>query len=227
MKEISEVLHRVPLFEKLGEDELYSIQGIGKTKSFHKDQVVFLEGDSYTGFYVVLDGSVKVFKLDADGNETILHLLHPYKSFAETPIFSDSDVYPACAQTTENSTLLCIPKSDFRRLMEGSSTLAIKISEAFAGRLMELNKKFGQLTVNVQARLARYIINEVGSDAAVQRSEPVLKLKLSKKDLASQLGIAAETLSRCLRKLKDEKIIRESSGRIFVISMKRLRELAR
>ncbi len=226
MKQTGEFLHHVPLFDKLSDHELSMIRGIGRVREVEKDRVVFLEGDPFAGFYIVLQGLIKIYKLSSEGNETILHILNQYRSFAEAPMFTNSNVYPACAQAIEDSTLFHIPKVEFRRLMEDNSSLAIKISETFAVRLMELNKKFGQLSLGVEGKLARYILAEIDSNSAVKKTDPFFVLTISKKDLAAQLSIAVETLSRTLRKLKDQKIIRESSKRIFVLDMKRLRELS-
>lgn len=219
-------LRAVPIFAKLDEEELLLVDKIGVIKHFPNDRLIFLEGDAFTGFYVILMGAVKIYKLSSDGTETVLHILGPYKSFAETPLFTNSDIYPACAQTIDDSALFYIPRLQFKRLMEESSSLALKISEAFAVRLMELNKKFGQLSVNVEGRLARYIVNEINLNGTIKKPEPVFTLVISKKDLAAQLGIAVETLSRNLRKLKDDKVIRESSKKIFVLDLKRLQTLA-
>ncbi|MCL5267004.1 MAG: Crp/Fnr family transcriptional regulator [Bacteroidetes bacterium] len=226
MRESTEFLQQVPLFQRLSENELSLIRGLGGLKKYSKDQIIFLEGDPFTGFYVVMSGTVKVYKLSAEGDETVLHILKPCKSFAETPLFTDSSHYPACAQAIEDSMLFHIPKVEFRRLMEENSSVAIKISEAFASRLMELNKKFGQLLASAEGKLARYMMNEVIANGSINKPEPSFVLGISKKDLAAQLGIAVETLSRNLRKMKDDRLIRESSKRIFVTDLKRMRDMA-
>ncbi len=226
MTQPADFLRQVPLFEKLSDAELALIRGLGGPKRYLKDQVIFLEGDQFTGFYIVTSGSVKVYKLSSDGAETLLHVLKPYSSFAETPLFANTDSYPACAQAIEDSTLFHIPKAGFRRLMEEHSSVAIKLSEAFASRLMELNRKIGQMTASVEGKLARYILNEIAANGTIRTPEPSFVLGTSKKELAGQLGIAVETLSRNLRKMKDDRLIRESSKRIFVVDLKRLRETA-
>ncbi len=227
MREPTGTLREVPLFTKLDEEELGILDGIGVVKKFRKDRVIFLEGDAFVGFYVVLSGSVKVYKLSADGDETVLHVLQPYRSFAEAPVLTGEGVYPACAQALEESSLFYVPAAEFRKLMEKSPSIAMKISEAFAVRLMELNKKFEQLSASVESRLARYIIGEISANGSVKNPEPFFTLTISKKDLAAHLGIAVETLSRTLRKLKDRKIIREGSKKIFVLDLKLLRGLSR
>lgn len=226
MRASTEFLRQVPLFERLSASELGLIRGLGGLKHYAKDRIIFLEGDPFTGFYVVMSGTVKVYKLSDEGDETVLHILKPYKSFAETPLFTELNNYPACAQAVEDSTLFHIPKAEFRRLMEQNSSVAIKISEAFASRLMELNRKFGQLSASAEGKLARYMMNEVIANGSINKPEPSFVLAISKKDLAAQLGIAVETLSRNLRKMKDDRLIRESSKRIFVTDLKRMRDMA-
>lgn len=227
MSYLTESLDKVPLFEKLSDTEREKIRAIGGASNVPKDRVIFLEGEAFHGFYIVLQGTVKVYKLSSDGSETLLHILKPYKSFAETPIFSGTDVYPACAQSVEDSVLFHVPKVEFKQLLEESPGLAMKLSEALAARLVELNQKLGQLTVDVGTRLARFILGEVTSNGSIEKREPVFTLASSKKDLAAQLGIAVETLSRALRNLKDHEIIRESSKKIFVTDVRRLRELSK
>lgn len=226
MRETHEFLRQVPLFEKLTEGEVRLIRGLGGMKNYSKDQIIFLEGDPFTGFYVVLSGTVKVYKLSAEGDEKVLHVLKPYKSFAETPLFTDSGSYPACAQAVEEATLFYIPRAEFRKLMAENPSLTVKLSEAFASRLMELNRMFGQMSASAEGKLARYFLNEITSNGTIRKPEPSFVLGVSKKDLAAQLGIAVETLSRNLRKMKDDKLIRESSRRIFVTDLRRLREMA-
>ncbi len=227
MREPIEFLDRVPLFEKLNEAERGKVRSIGAARDFPKDRVIFLEGDPFHGFYVVLRGTVKVYKLSADGSETLLHVLKPYQSFAEIPIFTGTDVYPACAQTAEDSVLFHVPKAGFKKILNESPGLAMKLTEALATRLVELNRKFGQLAVGVETRLARFMLGEIESNGSIGKPEPVFTLTTSKKDLAAQLGIAVETLSRTLRKLKDQKVIRESAKKIFVTDLRRLQELSK
>ena len=226
MKGTEELIKNAPLFEKLTKEELSLVAGIGHSKTYVKEEVIFLEGEAFAVFSIVLEGEVKVYKLGADGNETLLHLLRPYKSFAETPLFTSSDVYPACAETTVDSILYYVPKVEFKRVMEESSSLTLKITEAFASRLMELNRKFGQFSVNVEKRLARYIMNEVDLNGSLKSRRPAFVLSMAKKELAGQLGIAVETLSRNLRKLKDNKIVREEGDQIIVIDPVQLRKLS-
>ena len=57
----------------------------------------FSEGDEGVGFYIILSGKVKIFKLSADGKEQILHILEDQEPFGEAAVFAGEN-YPAFAQ---------------------------------------------------------------------------------------------------------------------------------
>ena len=59
--------------------------------------IIFLDGDDGNGFYVVLEGKVKVSKLSAEGKEQILHIFGPGEPFGEVPVFAGKP-FPANAQ---------------------------------------------------------------------------------------------------------------------------------
>jgi len=226
MMEQKHTLHDVPLFEKLSPTEMKLITSISRTKKYKKNQIVFLEGEAFSGFYVIMNGSVKVYKINSNGQEITLQKFDQYRSFADSSLFSGSRFYSSCAQTLEDSTLLFFPNTEFMSLMGKNPALAIRISEAFAVRLMELNQRFDGLASDAEGRVARYLLNEIQLNNSIKSPEPFFNLMIRKKDLAEHLGIASATLSRMFRRLKEDKIIREVSKRIFITNLKKLRELA-
>jgi CRP/FNR family transcriptional regulator len=219
-------LHDVPIFEKLSSTELRLLTSISRVRRYRKNQIIFLEGEFFAGFYVVLTGSVKVYKLNRGGKEIVLNRLEPYRSFAESSLFSGSRLYSCCAQTIEDSNLMFFPSAAFAGVLGKNPALAIRISEAFAVRLMELNQRFDLLADDAEGRIARYLLNEIQLNNTIRSPEPVFSLSIRKKDLAEHLGIAGETLSRMFRRLKDDKVIREVSKKVFVTNLKKLRGLA-
>jgi len=219
-------LRDVPIFEKLSPNELKFVTEISRTKRFKKSQIIFLEGEVFAGFYVIVNGSVKIYKLNSHGEEIMQHELGAFRSFAESALFSGSRFYSTCAQAMEDSSLLFFPLDDFASLLGKNPALAIRISEAFASRLMKLNRRFDVLATDVEGRIARYLLNEVQLNNSLKLPEPHFTLPVRKKDLAEHLGIASETLSRMIKKFKDDKIIREVSKNIFITNVKRLRQLA-
>lgn len=219
-------LRDVLLFTKLSPTELKLITNVSKTRKYRKNQIIFLEGEAFSGFYVLLAGKVKTYKLKGDGEEIVLNRLEPYRSFAESYLFSGSRFYSSCAQATEDSTVLYVPGDEFEALLARNPALAIRISEASATRPIGLSRRMDLLASAAVVRVAKYLLNEIQLNNSIRMPEPYFNLLIHKKDLAAHLGIASETLSRTLGKFKQAKIIREKTKKIFVTNVKKLRELA-
>ncbi len=224
---LKDTLRDIPLFSELEIGQLREITEISMLKKTPKNRIIFLEGDPYVGFYIVLKGSVKVFKSSVEGKEVILHIIKPPFPFADVPLFEGGD-YPASAQALEESVLLFIPKNDFIELLQKNPSLSLKIIAGFAKRLKKMSVQIEEMTLKeVTNRLAKYLYDEINKNGNQDLPEPFLKLTVSKTTIASLLGTVTETLSRTLKKLQNEKIIRVNGKTIFVSDYARLKELAK
>ena len=71
MKKISDILSGIPRFSGLSERQIEELQEIVVNRHFNKGQIIFSEGDNGNGFYVLVVGLVKIFKVSAEGKEHI------------------------------------------------------------------------------------------------------------------------------------------------------------
>src|SRR4030067_623097 len=107
---MSEILRKTPLFFNLPPEDLSRIAGISSLRHCAKRETVFREGDRADGFYIVVSGSVKVFKLSEDGKEQVLHILEAGQSFAEATIFEGGG-FPGDARGVCRWHLLLLPQA--------------------------------------------------------------------------------------------------------------------
>ena len=70
-----EQLSSIPLFHGLSQKDLEALVTIVMTQECKRGQTIFSEGDEAIGFYVVIGGRVKIFKLSVEGKEQILLVL--------------------------------------------------------------------------------------------------------------------------------------------------------
>src|SRR3972149_167908 len=113
----TEVLKQCPLFAGLKEEDLKRIRSIALPKRLGKKEVLFSDGEEAKGFYVILSGKVKLYKISPEGKEQILHVVSAPESFAEAALFLEGS-YPAFAETLADSQLLFFPKRNFIQLIE-------------------------------------------------------------------------------------------------------------
>lgn len=222
-------LLNVPLFSQFEVSELRQISGFSSVKRFKKHDTIFLQGDPYSGFYLVLKGKVKVYRISAEGKESIVHLIRPFDPFAEVPLFEQLKHYPVSAQALEESVVFFIPKDDFINFIEAHPQIYFKIITGFAKKLRELTTRLESLATNeVTTRLANYLIQELNQSAlGKQNGKRTVILDIQKSTLAGYLGTITETLSRTFKKLQDEKIIEVDGKQITILDFARLKELAK
>ncbi len=208
------------MFAGVTEQDLTLLAGVCRVREYKRAEILFEQGSPASGFYVIVSGKVKIYKLSPDGKERILHIVLPGNTFAEAAIFGDGR-YPAFAETLEASTLVYFPKEDFLNLLHSHSQIAINMIGGLASFLREFTTQIEDLTFrDVPARLARYLADLGGDEASA------VTLPISKSQLASNLGTVSETLSRTFRKLADEEIIRVQGKNIQILDADRLIDLA-
>lgn len=216
---------KVFLFSELNEKELNLIRNFSSFHTYVKGEIIFFDTEPYQGFYGIIEGMVKIYKISKEGREHIIHLEHSGSTFAEIPMFEryfenkvSECFYPANAMAIEDETIVVkIPYKPFLELLELNSKISMKLLCSFSKRLKFLNSHIESLTLDdVTKRLSKYLINKINKNLNGNVNEIKIELNISKYDLASHLGTIIETLSRAFRKLQSEELI-EVSGKIITV----------
>ena len=219
--ETSKLLRRCYLCRDLDERELEALEEIVSIRKVIRGEVLFLQGDHATGFYVLLEGSIRVYKASPDGKEYTLHHIRTGQMFAEAAVFGDS-IFPANAVATEDSTVAFFPKTEFTRLIQASPQTSLKMIAALAGFVREFNQQIEDLSLKeVPARLAGYLLRSLK-----ETGDMTITLGISKAELARSLGTTSESLSRNLTKFRDLDIISGDGREITVVDQAQLEKIA-
>lgn len=216
------LLSVMPLFAGLSARQLAALANIAVRRACRKGQDIFAEGDEGKGFYVVLGGRVKVFKMSPEGKEQILHVLGPGESFGEVPVFAGRD-FPAHARALAPGAVLFFPREAFVALIRQDPSLAMNMLASLSVRLRSFASLIEDLSLReVPARVASYLLY-------LDRRSPAkgaVTLDISKAELASLLGTIPETLSRVLARLVRKGLISMASARIRILDRSGLETLA-
>jgi CRP/FNR family transcriptional regulator len=208
------------LFSGLAEEQLDKMADIAVSKTFKRGESIFFEGDEASGFYMVTEGRVKIYKMSFEGKEQILHIFGPGEPFGEVPVFHDQP-FPANALALVKTELLFFPRKDFVSLVTDNPSLALNMLAMLSLRLRRFATQIENLSLKeVPGRLAAHLIylsEEQGSATQVT-------LDIPKGQLASLLGTIPETLSRIFAKMTEEGLIRVEGRVIYFDDMERLRE---
>ncbi|MGW8195885.1 MAG: Crp/Fnr family transcriptional regulator [Desulforhopalus sp.] len=208
------------LFEGLTPQQLESIYTIARVKKFNRGETIFFEGDEGVGFFMVGEGKVKIYKVSPSGKEQILHIFGEGEPFGEVPVFSGQP-FPANAEALVNTKTLFFPRKLFIQLVEANPSIALSMLAVLSMRLRRFARQIENLSLKeVPARLAGYLLYL----SKEQHDSDVVKLDISKGQLASLLGTIPETLSRIFAKLSDEGLIRVTGPEIAILDKEGLME---
>lgn len=220
--ELVEHVARIPLFEGLPREQLHELVNICVDQECRKGKTLFSEGAGATGFYVIVSGKVKVYKLSLEGKEQILHIFGKGEFFGEVPVFAGGR-YPAHAETLEPSRVLFFPRDAFMDLIRKEPSLATNMLAILAQRLRQFTHLIEDLSLKeVPGRLAAYLLYL----SERNRASDTFDLDITKGQLASFLGTIPETLSRILAKMSQQEFIQVDGRRIQILDRSALESLA-
>ncbi|NPU84628.1 MAG: Crp/Fnr family transcriptional regulator [Syntrophaceae bacterium] len=214
-------LSLIPLFAGLPRPHLEALAGIAVSRTVPAGRRIFSEGEDGKGFFAILSGRVKIFKLSPEGKEQILHLFGSGEIFGEVAVFTGQG-YPAHAAAERACSFLFFPREDFVGLIRGDASLALGMLAVLSVRLRRFTRMVEDLSLKeVPGRLAAYLLYRSGGE-----TKDTVELDLSKAQLAALLGTIPETLSRILARMSRRGLIRTQGARIAILDRESLEAIA-
>ena len=227
-------LREAQLFMHLGDAQLRRLAEVAQPRGLGAEETLFLQGDTADAFFLLAEGRLKVFKLLRDGRSATIRHVEAGQTFAEAALFHDT--YPAGTETLTECLIYRFDKDKMLALLLAEPQLAVDLLAAMAELLGLLNRRVEELLLPVPARLARYLLARADEqlDPATTGGDPsadgprVIRLPVSKRELAARLGTVPETLSRTFDRFKRAQVIRMSGDHrlIEILSFDQLHRLA-
>jgi len=221
LSEIAAAVQGVPLFSALSETELQELLRVCPTRSVPAGSQALRPSQQAEGFYIILAGKVKLYKLSAKGDEQILHMYGPGDTFGEAAMWAGIR-YPAYAEALVDAVLLVVKRSVLKDLIAQNPDLALAMLGGMSAKLREFNQLIEQLSLKeVPARLGGILL-----ELPVKPGTDTVALKQTKRELAAQIGTIPATLSRAFKKLNAMGLIEVNGSEITILDPDGLTELA-
>lgn len=203
-------LNKVPIFSGLSWKEMAEIGDLITDRYYVKGEIIYSAGEKRERLYVVNEGKVKIFTVSDAGKEQIIRILNPGDFMGELSLFIRSPANSS-AQALEPTSVCIIDGSQLNQIIDRVPSIALKIIEELTKRL--------QSAENLIESLGLYDVEQRVADLLLKMSEgqDEFVLSISKKDLASHLGMSQETLSRKLSSFQDLGLIRQIGHRKIII----------
>ncbi len=209
------LLHRVPVFSTLAEEDLMRVAEVTVPRRFLAGQVVFREGDESDTCYIVRAGHARAVREHA-GRSITLANFGPGDIFGELAMFDD-ERRSATVETLEDTEVIAILGGDMRRLLREHPDIAVKLISALGRRLRQTNERLTRQSFQtVQSRVASVLAQLVRSAREQGAADRDVLITSTQADVAQLAGSSRESASRFLAVLERAGIITQGRGKLTV-----------
>jgi CRP-like cAMP-binding protein len=193
------LLKNTALFGGLSEPLFVHLIETSSIQTAEPGEILFMHGDPVKACFVVLEGWIKLFRLNRFGDEAIVNVFSRGESFAEAAVFSKGQ-YPAGAEAVSQSRLLRTPASALLSGVRENPDLACAMLASTSMHLQDLVRQIDQLkTQTGTQRVARFL----ASLCPVEEGPCTIGLPYDKTLIAGRLGMKPESLSRAFARLRN------------------------
>lgn len=177
---------------------------------------VFSERDPCNGFPIVLSGRVRVSKALESGRELSLYEVTPGESCViSTSCMLGSAPYGARGECATDAEIALIPRGTFDRLIAEHRPFREEVLQVFADRILQLMELVESIGFQrLDRRLAAALL---GKGA---------KVSASHQEIAEQLGVSRESVSRLLKQFEQGGCVQLGRGAIEITDPSGLRRIA-
>ena len=210
--EAIESLRSIPLFQKIGDEDLASLAGVVIERRFPKHATIVEEGLPGDYMYVIREGRVKVTKSSDDGREKILDILEAENFFGDMALF-DRAPRSASVKTLQPCRLLALSRRDVLGVLQRSPDFAMAIIQVLIQRLRETDEQASAMSFQGVKARAQGLLERVAEQQADGRR---LTPSLTHQQIADMIGSSRETVTRVVKQLKQDAWLGQEGKRYIV-----------
>lgn len=216
------MLRHSDVFNGVSDTSLQSIAAVAILQAYEAGESLFYQEQKASGFYVLAEGALTVYRAGMDGRQQILHVFDEAGDVCgEVPVFEGS-TYPAAADATVSSRVLYLSRPDFLAVTRRHPEILLEMLAVLSRRLRRFVGLIDDLSLkDVSTRLAAFLLGL--ADAA---GRDTFTLGMTKGTLAARLGTIPETLSRTLRKLQQAGLATVDGRTLRILDRDRLEAIA-
>jgi CRP/FNR family transcriptional regulator len=190
------------------------------------DATLVHEGQPFESLHLVSSGSFKHVQTDLEGYEQVLGFAIHGDLIGLDGLGRSSHTSSAVA--LEDSTVVVMPWRELLGLCKRLPALELLLHRATGTELLRRADTQYLMSAPIsEVRVARFLLQLARRQSALGHSDRRLRLYMTRRDIASYLGVAHETVSRALTALAHSGCIGVSHRDIEIIDEAALRELQR
>jgi CRP/FNR family transcriptional regulator len=206
-------------------DEERSPLPLPAVRRIRAGDLLIIEGAAAASIYIARTGTFKMFRTAEDGYEQIFGFARRGDLLGCDALSGDR--HRTAAMALSDASALAVASSDFLALMNGHPAFSRGMMRAVGNAMIDLTRLSDMMApVSAEVRLARFLMHLSHQWASCGQSATSLSLEMSRRDIASYIGVASETISRSFAALADACLVEVAKRKVRIIDLDALQKYA-
>jgi CRP-like cAMP-binding protein len=186
------------------------VRAAARERRLKAGQTLFRRGNRTSGLYQIVEGQVRLVRVNRAGREAVLHVAMTGDTIAEASLFSGS--YHCDAIATTDAIVRLYPKAAVLAEFDRNPKAARKFAAVLARQVMTLRTRLEQRNIRAaRDRVRHYLAVNADTDGRTVALSGTLK------DVAGELGLTHEALYRALADMAADGEIERRKGTIRLL----------
>ncbi len=201
----------------LADDDVALLNARKVTSTFGAGQSIFRQGEPCRGVYILLSGAVAIRKIDAQGHAVMVRMRYAGETMGYRDHFAGG-VFTTSAETLEPTQVCFIDAEAVRDFLERNPALGLHFLQRVSHDLQHAEQNLlMSAALTARTRLAHLLLTLKDRYAEAKRNGSlVMRLPLSRQDVADMVGSRPETITRIIQAFEQDGVAL-FSGRTVVI----------
>jgi CRP/FNR family transcriptional regulator, cyclic AMP receptor protein len=213
------------LFCNLPPDATQLLARITSPAVYPKGAMLFLQGQTSRGVFILCSGRVKLSTSSVDGRTLILRIADQGEVLG-LPATVTEKAYELTAEVIEPAQANFIPRQDFLNFLREHGEVALRVAqqlgETYHSAIAEL-RTIG-LSHSAGEKLARFLL-DLSTDHAEKTGAIRLSLTLTHQEIAQMIGTSRETVTRSFAEFKKKNLVQVRGSTLIICSRAGLESL--
>ena len=217
------------LFCNLSTPSTKALEAIKSTAAYPKGALLFVEGQSPRGVFVLCHGRAKLSTSSADGKTIILKIAEPGEILGLSATVSGKS-YEVTAELMEPSQANFITRQDFLNFLRDHGDASLRVAEQLSKNYHSAYEEIRSLGLSHSAaeKLAKLLLEwaKEGNGNGKDKGEVRLTVTLTHEEIAQLIGTSRETVTRALADLKKKQLVQVKGSTVVIRNKAALEKLA-
>ena len=198
---------------KINENLFHYFEKAGRKVIYHPQDIIYMQEDNANGLYLIVSGKVRVYLIDANGEEIVLEIIDKGRIFGESSFVQNSS-RPTTVSAITDVELISCQLDDLYKYLSESKELTVSLLQLMSQTCDYLSTAIKKAyTYNRYEKIASFLLEQTSSHTTIPYTH---------EEIASIIGLSRVTTTKVLNEFEKKRYIEKSYKKIKVINKKAL-----